>query len=68
MSPRHSPPLVHTEIFNSVETFYRSFYFRTGKIASIVGEMVRDRDMMVRRLREGVEFFHFLKDRRSLAA
>ncbi len=41
-------------------------YFRSGKIASIVGEMVRDRQMMVRRLREGVEFFHFLKERRSL--
>ena len=66
IAPLHYPHLSHTEIFQSVETFYRSFYFRTGKIASIVGEMVRDRQMMVRRLREGVEFFHFLKERRSL--
>ena len=69
LAPLHYPHLSHTEIFQSVETFYRSFYFRTGKIASIVGEMVRDRDMMKRRLREGVEFFQFLRERRgSLAA
>jgi hypothetical protein len=30
--------------------------------------MVRDPDVMKRRLREGVEFFQFLRDRRSLAA
>ncbi len=68
IAPLHYPHLSHTEIFESVETFYRSFYFRSGKIASIVGEMVRSPDMMKRRLREGVEFFHFLKERRSLAA
>ena len=44
-------------------TFYRRFYFRSGKIASIVGEMVRSPQMMMRRLREGVEFFHFLRER-----
>ncbi len=68
IAPLHYPHLSHTEIFESVETFYRSFYFRSGKIASIVNEMVRSPDMMKRRLREGVEFFHFLKDRRNLAA
>jgi len=55
------------EIFDAVETFYRSFYFRPSKIASIVGEMVRDGDMMKRRLREGVEFFRFLRDRKVAA-
>ena len=59
--------LSHTEIFDSVETFYRRFYFRSNKIASIVGEMVRSPDMMKRRLREGVEFFHFLRERRGAA-
>lgn len=62
------PHLSSTEIFDSVEDFYKRFYFRPGKIASIVGEMVRDRDMMKRRLREGVEFFHFLRDRKEAAA
>ena len=63
--PLHYEHLSHTEIFDSVETFYRRFYFRSGKIASIVGEMVRSPDMMKRRLREGVEFFRFLRERRS---
>jgi hypothetical protein len=29
--------------------------------------MVRSPDMMKRRLREGVEFFHFLRERREIA-
>jgi hopanoid biosynthesis associated radical SAM protein HpnJ len=66
IAPLHYPHLSHTEIFDSVETFYRRFYFRAGKIASIVGEMVRSPDMMKRRLREGVEFFHFLRERREI--
>jgi hopanoid biosynthesis associated radical SAM protein HpnJ len=63
IAPLHYPHLSHTEIFDSVETFYKRFYFRAGKIASIVGEMVRSPEMMVRRLREGVEFFQFLRER-----
>ncbi len=63
IAPLHYPHLSHAEIFDSVETFYRRFYFRAGKIASIVGEMVRSPEMMVRRLREGVEFFQFLRER-----
>ena len=42
MAPLHYPGLSHTEIFDSVETFYRSFYLRPAKIASIVGEMVHE--------------------------
>jgi hopanoid biosynthesis associated radical SAM protein HpnJ len=64
LAPLHYPHLSHAEIFQSVEVFYKRFYFRTGKIASIVGEMLRSPEMMKRRLREGVEFFHFLRDRR----
>ena len=65
IAPLHYPHLSHTEIFDAVETFYKRFYFRSGKIASIVGEMVRSPEMMKRRLREGVEFFHFLRERRG---
>ncbi len=65
IAPLHYPHLSHTEIFDSVETFYRKFYFRAPKIASIVGEMVRSPQMMKRRLREGVEFFAFLRDRKA---
>ncbi|WP_207539088.1 hopanoid biosynthesis associated radical SAM protein HpnJ [Sabulicella rubraurantiaca] len=65
IAPLHYPHLTHTEIFDSVESFYKRFYFRVPKIASICGEMVRDRQMLVRRLREGVEFFRFLKERNA---
>ncbi len=67
IAPLHYPHLSHKQIFDSLETFYREFYFRPGKIAAIVGEMVRSTDMMKRRLREGVEFFHFLRERRHAA-
>jgi radical SAM superfamily enzyme YgiQ (UPF0313 family) len=63
IAPLHYPHLSHTEIFDSVEQFYRRFYFRSGKIAAIVSEMIRSPQMMKRRLREGLEFFHFLRER-----
>jgi hopanoid biosynthesis associated radical SAM protein HpnJ len=59
------PHLTHTEIFKSVDDFYKRFYFRAPKIAAIVGEMVRSPEVLKRRLREGVEFFRFLRDRRE---
>ncbi|MGA7420218.1 MAG: hopanoid biosynthesis associated radical SAM protein HpnJ [Acidimicrobiales bacterium] len=59
------PNLNRTEIFDSVDTFYRKFYFRAGKIAEISAEMLRDSDVMKRRLREGVEFVSFLRKRRQ---
>jgi hopanoid biosynthesis associated radical SAM protein HpnJ len=68
IAPLHYPHLSHKEIFDSLETFYRQFYFRPRKIGAIVGEMLTQPDMMKRRLREGVEFFHFLKDRRRHAS
>jgi hopanoid biosynthesis associated radical SAM protein HpnJ len=68
IAPLHYPHLSHAQIFESVETFYKRFYFRPSKIGSIVGEMIRSPDMMKRRLREGVEFREFLKERRGAAA
>jgi hopanoid biosynthesis associated radical SAM protein HpnJ len=67
IAPLHYPHLSHTQIFDSVEEFYKRFYFRPSKIASIVGEMVASPQMMKRRLREGVEFFQFLRARRGHA-
>ena len=61
------PHLPASVIFDKVEEFYRRFYFRPRKIGAIVGEMVRDFDMMKRRLREGVEFFDFLRRRKEAA-
>jgi hopanoid biosynthesis associated radical SAM protein HpnJ len=54
------PHLSREEIYHSVERFYRSFYFRPSKIWEIVREMMGSWEMTRRRLREGVEFFHFL--------
>ena len=65
LAPLSYPHLGHTEIFDSVEDFYRRFYLRVPKIAAIVGEMARSPQMMQRRLREGVEFFRFLRERRA---
>jgi radical SAM superfamily enzyme YgiQ (UPF0313 family) len=61
------PHLSHQEIFEAVETFYRRFYLRPRKIAEIMLDMVRDRRVMTRRLREGVEFFRFLGARADRA-
>jgi hopanoid biosynthesis associated radical SAM protein HpnJ len=61
------PHLPAPVIFDKVEEFYKRFYFRPRKIGAIVGEMVRDWDMMKRRLREGVEFFDFLRRRKEAA-
>jgi hypothetical protein len=65
--PPHYPHQRHTEIFQSVEEFYRRFYFRAPKIAAIVSEMARSPQVAACRLREGVEFFSFLRERRELA-
>jgi len=58
------PHLVSTEISRSTEELYRRFYFRPGKMVAIAKEMVRDRRVMRRRLREGREFLRFLAARR----
>ncbi len=63
IAPLHYPHLSHQEIFESVETLYREFYFRPSKIWEIVKEMLASPQMLVRRLREGLEFKAFLKDR-----
>lgn len=59
------PNLNRTEIYESVETFYKQFYFRAGKIAEMSAEMLRSPQVMKRRLREGVEFVGFIRNRGS---
>jgi hopanoid biosynthesis associated radical SAM protein HpnJ len=61
------PDLGHTEILDSVDTLYKRFYFRAGKIAEMTSEMARSPQMAARRLREGREFVQFLghRDRAS---
>ncbi|HWG76675.1 MAG TPA: hopanoid biosynthesis associated radical SAM protein HpnJ [Steroidobacteraceae bacterium] len=67
IAPLNYPHLSHTEIFASVEDFYKKFYFRPSKIASILAEMIASPQMMKRRLREGAEFFSFLRQRHDTA-
>lgn len=55
------PHLSKEEIYHGVETFYKRFYFRPSKIWEIVREMLCSWDMTKRRLREGIEFYHFLR-------
>jgi hopanoid biosynthesis associated radical SAM protein HpnJ len=62
------PGLSKTLIFNSVDEFYRKFYFRPRKMISLFGGMLRDPQIMKRRMREGVEFFKFLRERKTTAA
>jgi hopanoid biosynthesis associated radical SAM protein HpnJ len=61
------PGLSSTMIFNSLEQFYRKFYFRPRKMFSLFGGMMRDPQIMKRRLREGAEFFKFLRERKTSA-
>ena len=61
------PDLPRAEIFASLETFYRRFYFRPRKMFSMASEMVRDPAMGRRRLREGRDFLGFLYRRRRSA-
>jgi len=61
------PHLSQAEIFEAVADFYKKFYFRPRKIADIVLEMAGSWEMTKRRLREGVEFFHFLNARAGAA-
>jgi hopanoid biosynthesis associated radical SAM protein HpnJ len=55
------PHLTKDEIFHSMEVFYKRFYFRPAKIWEIVREMLTSWEMTRRRLREGAEFYRFLR-------
>jgi hopanoid biosynthesis associated radical SAM protein HpnJ len=55
------PHLSKEQIFHSMEEFYKRFYFRPSKIWEIFRTMLFSLEMMKRRLREGVEFFRFLR-------
>src|SRR5262249_41748611 len=59
------PHLSHAEIFRSVDDFYHRFYFRVPKIAAILGEMARSPERLRRRLRQGIDFFRYMSERRE---
>jgi hopanoid biosynthesis associated radical SAM protein HpnJ len=63
------PEATKEEIFEAVDRFYRRYYLRPKPILRIIKTMLEDKDVCVRRLREGYEFFKSLAQRRhDLAA
>ncbi len=61
------PHLTPDAIEDAVERMYRRFYFRPRPILRFMGEMATDPGMLRRRLREGREFFGYLRERRQIA-
>jgi len=59
------PGLSKDEIFEAVEVFYRRYYLRPKPILRIIKTMLEDKDVCVRRLREGYEFFRTMAQRRD---
>lgn len=58
------PDVSREEIFEAVDRFYRSYYLRPKPIMRIIKTMLEDKDVMVRRCREGFEFFKSLNQRK----
>ena len=59
------PEASKEEIFEAVDRFYRSYYLRPKPILRIIKTMLEDKDVMVRRCREGYEFFKSLNQRKA---
>ncbi len=59
------PELSSAEMHAALERFYRAYYLRPRPILRIMRDMVRDREVMRRRLREAREFFAFMAQRRQ---
>ena len=63
--PQRRAPERTVQIFESVERFYHRYYLRPKPILRIIKTMLEDKDVCVRRLREGYEFFKSMAQRRS---
>lgn len=59
------PGLSKDEIYESVERFYHRYYLRPKPVLRIIKTMLEDKDVCVRRLREGYEFFKSMAARRN---
>lgn len=59
--PLEYPNISSKEISEAVDSFYKRFYFRPKVMARIGMQMLKDPDVRRRRLREGREFFTFLR-------
>jgi radical SAM superfamily enzyme YgiQ (UPF0313 family) len=59
------PGLSKEDIFEAVDRFYRAYYLRPRPILRIIKTMLEDKDVFVRRCREGYEFFKSLRQRKE---
>ncbi len=59
------PGLSKEEVFEAVDRFYRAYYLRPKPILRIIKTMLEDKDVFVRRCREGYEFFKSLRQRKE---
>jgi radical SAM superfamily enzyme YgiQ (UPF0313 family) len=59
------PGITKEEIFEAVDRFYRAYYLRPKPILRIIKTMLEDKDVFVRRCREGFEFFRSLRQRKD---
>ncbi|MBN2508068.1 MAG: hopanoid biosynthesis associated radical SAM protein HpnJ [Verrucomicrobia bacterium] len=59
------PGLSKEAIFEAVDRFYRAYYLRPKPILRIVRTMLEDKQVFVRRCREGWEFFRSLRQRKQ---
>jgi predicted nucleic-acid-binding protein len=59
------PGLNKDKIFEEVDRFYRTYYLRPKPILRIIKTMLEDKDILVRRCREGYEFFRSLRERKA---
>ena len=59
------PDLSKEEIYAAVDRFYRAYYLRPKPILRIIRTMLEDKDILVRRVREGFEFFRSMAQRRE---
>ena len=62
------PGLTKDQIFEAVDRFYRAYYLRPKPILRIIKTMLEDKEVFVRRCREGFEFFKSLKQRQDDSA
>ena len=59
------PNLSRVEIFESLEKFYKRFYFRPKPLLRMLKSMILDSEVRKRRLEEGKEFLHFMSERKK---
>lgn len=58
------PDLSREQMYEAVERFYRAYYLRPRPVLRILKTMLQDKNIFIRRIREGWEFFRTMSVRR----